>query len=162
MGVVMFGLIANVISDHALRHGAKVRIISSNGDAHNAEVIGLCKRGRTITKYIQWKRLENVRAAFIPEKYRGVTQNHLWWDDKDVATSVAEKLTEIWKDVRIFHPDGRLLRDGISAGEALKRHSSPSEYEFRDVSPLDMISDRHKAIREIEEREFRTRNQGGT
>lgn len=64
----LFGLVANLVSDRALRTGAKVWILGWNGDAENAQVRGISKGGRTITKYIRLKRLEKFRAAWIPDR----------------------------------------------------------------------------------------------
>jgi hypothetical protein len=113
-----FGLVANVVSDHALRAGAKVWILGWNGDAENAQVRGLSKAGRTITKYIKIKRLGNFRAAWIPECRRGDVWATFQWEDKAHVTGLAELMNEKWMGVRFFHRDGRLLRNGLPASSA--------------------------------------------
>lgn len=140
----MYGLIANVVSDHALRHGTKVRILSAHDDAMNVEVIGLSKGGRRITKYIQWKRLTNIRASFLAECYRKDTC--LWWTDKKAACDVAVELMQLWKDVQVLHPDGTVLQKGITTGEAFARQKLRMSGTDRGISPIPPIKDRIKEM----------------
>lgn len=124
----VFGLVANVVSDRALRTGAKVWILGWNGDAENAQVRGISKGGKTITKYIKLKRLAKFRAAWIPECRRWTPESKLtdavWpgfqWEDKAHVAELAASLTKMWTDVQFFHRDGRLLRDGKPSSEAFK------------------------------------------
>ena len=142
----MYCLIANVQSDHVLRTGAKVFVISSDQNAHQVEVVGLNKCGRRVSKYIAWKRLTNIRASFRPPDV--ATQCRLWWDNKVEVSKVAQELTEIWSSVRAFHPDGTLLIDGISAGEALRQYCAKKGIRnFTDVSPIESICERQTEIR---------------
>jgi hypothetical protein len=141
----MFGIVANVISDHAFRVGAKVRIAALNGNPSSVEVTGLSKSGRKITKYIQFKRLENFRAAFIPEHQR--KNLYIYWNDKDAANAVAKDIATLWKDVRFFHRDGTLLRDGITESEAFKRFKDDPNYKWRHISPLSFLEQRIDQIR---------------
>lgn len=139
-GEVMFGLVANVVSDHVLRHGAKVRIIRAYGSAVNVEVVGLSKGGRRVTKTLQWKRLTNIRPAFIPEVQREETC--LWWNVKEEAAAVAQELTELWAGVRVLHPDGRVLQEGISVGQAFARRHTNKERRMREIFPIASIENR--------------------
>lgn len=114
----VWGLAANVKSDRALRAGAKVYICYCNGDAEKPVVIGLSKSGKPIEKYTTYKRLENFRAAWIPESIR----DRVGWlyQTKAEAQDSADKLTAIWTGVRYFSRDGKtILQDGISANKAL-------------------------------------------
>lgn len=143
-GEVMYALVANVVTDHVLRHGAKVRIIQAHDNAMNAEVIGLSKGGRRVTKHIQWKRLTNIRVSFLPENHREDTI--LWWIVKEEAEAVAQELMELWAGVRVLHPDGRVLQEGITVGEAFSRKHSGKTKMYREITPIDSILKRIKAI----------------
>lgn len=143
-GEVMYALVANVVSDHVLRHGAKVRIISAHDSAINAEVIGLSKGGRRVTKHIQWKRLTNIRVTFLPENHRKDT--FLWWTIKEEAATIAQELMELWTGVRVLHPDGRVLQEGTTVGEAFDRKHSGKSKMYREIFPIDSITARLKAI----------------
>lgn len=142
----MYGLVANVMTDHILRTGAKVHVIQYNGFIGRVEVTGLCKSGRRVTKHMAWKRLTNIRPAYIPPSIAEVTR--VWWDDKEAAAKVALELTELWRDVRSFHPDGRLLNDGIPQGQAVKeylaKHKLPS---FCAVAPIESVGQRIQVIK---------------
>lgn len=140
----LYGLVANVVTDHVLRHGAKVYVIATHGDARNCEVVGLSKSGRRVFKHIAWKRLTNVRAAWLTEHIGKVTQ--LWWNDKDAANKIAAELNELWKGVRVFHPDGTLLQDGISTGEAFKQRRSAREAKYHEIADIEPIEQRLQAI----------------
>jgi len=140
----MFGLVANVVSDHVLRHGAKVRIIQVPRSAINIEVIGLSKGGRRVRKTLQWKRLENIRVSFIPENHREDTS--LWWNVKEEAQAIAQELNDLWSGVQVLHPDGTILQEGISAGEAFSRRHTAKEKSHREISPIDSIDARLSAI----------------
>jgi hypothetical protein len=119
----LFGLVANVKSDHALRTGAKVWIHYCHGDAAHPFVSGISKSGRPIQKYTRYKRLTNFRAAWIPPPLR---DRITWtWPDKEAAAQVAAKLEARWSDVRYFNPTGtELKQDGISEGESFRRAQS--------------------------------------
>lgn len=122
-----FGVVANVISDRVLRTGAKVWICYVNGDASCPRVIGLSKNGRLVEKYTHYKRFENFRAKWVPEHLRnGVPGRHwlgviLIWPTKEEAQHYADCLNEMWRGVRFFHHDGRLLLDGDPESEAFRR-----------------------------------------
>ena len=142
----MFCIVANVQTDHVLRSGAKVYVIASDQCAHQVEVFGLNKSGRLVGKYIAWKRLTNIRASFIPPHV--AKRCRLWWEDKETVSALAEELTSIWKQVRSFHPDGRMLSDGVSANAALSTYcSSKGVRDFTSVSPILPIEERLKEIR---------------
>ena len=130
----MFGIIANVKSDRALRTGAKVCILSNGSSASSVYVMGISKFGRTIRKYVQYKRLENFRAAFIPEHLRKEVE--IFSTDKTTITKAANKLNSIWAGVRYFHRNGNLLQDGITLGQALKRIILDANYIWRSIAPL--------------------------
>ena len=121
-----FGIVANVISDRVLRTGAKVWLVDCNGGAECPQVIGLSKGGRILMKYTHHKRLENHRAAWIPEHLR---DRVIWqWDTKQEAQEAASGLRELWAGVRFFHRDGTLLREGITTSQAFARlaHRHPT------------------------------------
>src|SRR5579872_523818 len=113
----MFGIVANVISDNALRTGAKVHVIALEAD--RVEVIGISKGGRKITKYIACKKLEKFRAAYIPPVVLEVSR--YTFRDKGEAEFMAKHLVDVWTGVRFFHRNGVLLRDGITLGMAWVR-----------------------------------------
>lgn len=115
----LFGLVANVVSDRALRTGAKVWILGWNGDAENAQVRGLSKGGKVITKYVRLKRLEKFRAAWIPECRRKDVWATFQWEDKSHAARLAESMRK-WETVQIFHRDGTLIREGKPTSEFFK------------------------------------------
>lgn len=142
----MFGIIANVMTDHALRTGAKVFVVAQESGMGRVEVRGLCKRGRMITKHMAWKRLTNFRPAFLPP---GMEEHcRVWWDDREAATRVAIELTEIWRFVRSFHPDGRLLNDGISEGQAIQEYLAKRDLpKFHRVGPILPIDERLTELR---------------
>lgn len=142
----MFGLIANVMTDHALRTGAKVHVLEYDGDIGRTLVTGLNKSGRSIEKYVSWKRLTDIRAAFIPEHLRKRTQ--IWWDDKASVQEVALELTQLWQFVRTFHPDGRLLKEGIPEGEAVREYLAKNNLpNYSVVAPIPSVGQRREAIR---------------
>lgn len=90
----MFGIVANVISDRALRTGAKVWICRINGGAENVVVSGCTKGGRIVEKYIQLKRLSNYRAAWIPEHMR--ERVALQWASRNDAVDFAQEWAFKW------------------------------------------------------------------
>jgi hypothetical protein len=116
----VFGIVANVIQDAYLRNGAKVWIVYCNGDASNPRVIGISKNGRIVEKYIPYKRLRSFRAKWLPEHLRD--RLCYQYTHKADADAHAAALHVMWDDVRAFKPDGTLIKDGISAGEAMKRY----------------------------------------
>lgn len=106
-----YGLVANVVSDRVLRVGAKVWILGWNGDAENAQVRGLSRGGRMVTKYIRLKRLKNFRSSWIPVCRR----DDVWPTfqfEKEYATKLALLMGK-WETVQIFHPNGTLIRAGV-------------------------------------------------
>jgi len=114
-----FGIVANVISDRVLRTGAKVWIHRWNGDAEHPIVSGCSKSGRVIQKYTDFKRLENYRAAWIPEHMR---DRVCGWETKEEADALASKLGKMWAGIRHFSRDGStLMRDGATTSEAFRR-----------------------------------------
>ena len=123
-----FGIVANVISDRIMRTGAKVWIVTFRGDGCAVRVNGLSKGGRRLQKYMHRKRLENFRAAWVPEHMRSESSTEsgicYTWPTKQEAQAIADELTAIWDGVRFFHRDGRMLRDGITESEALARARS--------------------------------------
>jgi hypothetical protein len=123
----MFAIVANVLSDRVLRTGAKVWVCRCNGDAACPIVIGLSKSGRRITKYTHYKRLENFRAAWLPEHLR---DDVVWrWDEKREATMTAEFIVKLWAGVRYYNRDGSaLMRDGISEEAAFERFRRSVQY----------------------------------
>jgi len=115
-----FGIVANVISDRVLRTGAKVWI----GYPHWPCVVvrGLSKGGRTIAKFIHMKRLENFRAAWMPEHIRDLGGYYaLRFDKKSEPQEAAQAWAAHWLGVRSFRSDGAMVRDGITEGEAAAR-----------------------------------------
>ena len=136
----MFGLVANVKSDNALRTNAKVRILSCHSGWDNAEVVGLTKYGRKITKHISWKRLKNIRPTFLPEVHRPNTR--MWWETKEEAQKIADDLTRLWKGVRYFHRDGTLLENGITTGQVYARSKADRNYKYRPGAPSCLLVDR--------------------
>lgn len=140
----MYGLIANVISDHALRTGAKVHVTGIQG-GRSAQVSGLSKCGRRIEKYVPWKRLMNIRPAFVPPALYNITS--LWWEDKATPAKIAAQMNEMWGNVRVFHPDGRLIKNGISEGQAFRlRRNRYSDVRFSTVATIEPI---HNRLREL-------------
>ena len=116
----MFGIVANVMSDHAFRTGAKVWISYCNGDAEHPIAHGLDKRGRFIRKHTHYKRLTNYRAAWIPEHLRDTV---VWqYEKKEDAAAGADLLNKKWEGIRYYHPDGTLLKDGLPQDYAHRRH----------------------------------------
>jgi hypothetical protein len=154
-----FGIVANVISDKVLRTGAKVWVCYCNGDASCPRVMGLAKGGNWCEKYTHFKRLENFRAKWIPEHLRAPAYKGYgvcWqYETKDEAARHANSLNEMWKGVRFFHSNGKLLQDGITEGEAFKRankrwsesrrwfacHKCGFEHEFDGVGMKPVCSD---------------------
>ena len=122
----MFGVIANVKSDRQLRTGAKVWILDCNGDAERPIVRGLSKHGKMIVKYCHYKRLENYRAAYIPERLLGELDRFSFkWESKEVAVKSAETLNRMWSGIRRFSRDGSvLLEDGKPSSCAFKKAKS--------------------------------------
>lgn len=59
-----YGIAANVISDRALRTGARVWILRNHFE--HVYVTGLSKCGRRIRKFMQTKRIRNCRVAWVP------------------------------------------------------------------------------------------------
>ena len=98
---------ANVTSDRALRHGAKVIILQMpGGSPEQCSVTGLSKSGRPITKWIATKRLHNPRPAFVHERIR-----HIPWHvypDKD-HPELQKRIQ--WVQWEINHQSSNLCRD---------------------------------------------------
>ena len=66
-----YGIIANVgRTDRALRTGARVWIVMTNGDGERVQVVGMSRSGRTIEKYVAVKSLENLRPSWVPDHLR--------------------------------------------------------------------------------------------
>ena len=137
----MYGLIANVMTDHVLRTGAKVNVIMYHGYIGRVEVMGLNKSGRRVTKHMAWKRLTNIRSAWIPEHLQKETR--VWWKDREDADKAALELTELWRFVRSFHPDGRLLNDGVSEGQAIREYLAKNNLpDYSVVAPVKSVGER--------------------
>lgn len=120
VGNDVFGLVANVVSDHILRTGAKVWINYCNGDAAHPKVYGLNRSGRAVEKYTHFKRLTNFRAVWMPEHLRSRLASQ--WATKEEAASQAAMLAAMWVGVRYYNRDGtQLLRDGVKEREAFER-----------------------------------------
>ncbi len=116
----MFAIVANVKADRVLRTGAKVWIMRCNGDAECPVVLGLNKSGRAVVKYTHFKRLENYRAAWVPEHMRDRIARR--WNEKAKAEAEAHVLAGRWAGVRFFNCAGTvLLQDGISTEQAFRR-----------------------------------------
>lgn len=115
----LFGVIANVVDDSILRRNAKVWILFCNGDAENPQVKGLSIHGRSIIKFIPYKRLTNFRSAYIPIHLR---DNIIWsFNEKEKAQEFAKSLCEMWSNIRFYSRDGKtLLKDGNPSSEAFK------------------------------------------
>lgn len=118
-----YGIIANVLSDHVLRTGAKVWILYCNGDAEHPKVMGLSKSGRKVIKYMPFKRLTKFRSAWVPDHLRDQVSSY----SKELAAQYAMDLNERWSGVRFFHPDGQLLKDGIPASQVWRRRSGDTK-----------------------------------
>jgi len=116
----MYGIIANVLSDHVLRTGARVWILYAN--VPQPVVVGVSKGGRVVEKRTHYKRLTNYRAAWIPEHMR--ERVLLSWPEREEAAREAEKIAAMWRGVRFFHRDGHMLQDGVPESEAWKRSGS--------------------------------------
>lgn len=125
----MYGIVANVLSDRALRTGAKVLLVHVNGDAEHPIVIGLSKSGHNILKYIPYKRLINYRAAWIPEHMITELGRRGWsllihYDTRTEAEQHANILAQMWAGIRSFTRDGKELRhEGAPVSEAFRRLS---------------------------------------
>lgn len=113
-----WGIAANVMSDRAFRHGAKVTIVphslTSGDGGRRLLAIGLTKHGRVVEKRIATKRLESFRPVWIKEPDRAAL-GRFW--TKDEAAAKATELTGRWSGARSFHRDGRLLHEGVPEGQ---------------------------------------------
>lgn len=101
-----WGIVANVLSDRALRTGARVWVLRCNGDAENPVVRGLSKHGRLITKYTKFRRLTNYRAAMLPPGLPDEAWPSLCYRTKEEAAAWAALLESRWRDVQYTRPDG--------------------------------------------------------
>jgi hypothetical protein len=123
----MYCIIANVKEDKAFRNGAKVYLLNGRQSSNSVEVHGISKGGRKINKYIPYKRLENFRAAWVPdhlnyEKTKIWWGVGCWWELKEDAQDAANKLAMIWAGIRYFSEnEGRLMQDGAPTSEAHNR-----------------------------------------
>lgn len=145
----MYCIVGNVISDKILRTGARVYIIDPRYEFHSVIVRGLNKFGRATNKHIPWKRIENIRVGYIPPKLQKYCK--LWWDDKEQAQLVASELNQIWKDVQSIHPDGRIIKEGMSLGQAVSIYSAKHNIPKWSVrlSVIESIKDRLIEISKI-------------
>lgn len=145
----MFCIIANVKSDKALRTGAKVYLLNANQGADHVEVHGISKSGRRINKYLPYKRLENFRAAWVPDhlnskKTREWWAVGCWWYEKADAKDAADKLTAAWDGVRYFSAGGScLMQDGVTTSVAYQRALDMGGH---DLSYLNHIDGRYRRI----------------
>lgn len=124
-----FGIVANVVSDRALRTGAKVWLcLWTGGSLDKPQVRGLSKGGRTITKHIAVKRLTNFRAAWIPPTMR-----------EDVAMTFSkERAASLAADFNAFKSDraglfARAIERGLQ--RAVATVTSRELADFRRNAP---------------------------
>lgn len=82
-----YGLFANVVSDSALRIGAKVQILIKHGDGYRLKVRGLNQQGREIEKYVNHRRLTKFRPGWLNAGQRALTSMYL--GTKDAMTFLA-------------------------------------------------------------------------
>lgn len=116
----MYAVIANVITDNQLRVGAKVYILFHHGMAESALVYGMSKYGKRIEKYISYKKLERFRGCWVPEHIRPRMHENWMHEERWEADRHADWLNQMWGRVRVFDPQGNLVKDGLSAGEAYR------------------------------------------
>lgn len=102
-----YGVVANVLSDRALRTGGKVWILMTNGGAENVYVHGSSKSGRVISKYIPLKRLRNFRSAWIPSHI--ATMTSLAFVQRDEASAIASRWSDMWENIRSYSRDGTMV-----------------------------------------------------
>jgi hypothetical protein len=114
----MYGLVANVISDNALRNGALVHLFYRKDGEPRVFVSGLSKGGRRIEKWIPYKRLKNYRAKSLSEYVQERTNLYFMSEDKKELTNIANKYNQVWGDVRFYHRNGELLKEGRLESEA--------------------------------------------
>ena len=74
-----WAVFANVVCDTAFRRGA--RVIIQHASWKRAQVYGLSISGRPIERYVPYKRLRSVRAAFVSRRF----ERAAWvtWPTKD-------------------------------------------------------------------------------
>lgn len=88
-----YAITANVVSDKALRTGARVWVLSVAGDPTRVVVAGLSKGGRRLPyKWMATKRLTNVRLKYLPEGLREETWLKGAQDDPRLLCEI-ERLT---------------------------------------------------------------------
>lgn len=120
-----YGIVANVIeTDRVLRKGAKVWLVggdSGGGWAH-LEVNGLARNGRPVTKVLPITRLDNFRAAWMPEHVRpkigsGILIRHGFSGTREEMAATAKGFAENADLERAAHPNRRAmaLKAGIEA-----------------------------------------------
>ncbi|HCF6760366.1 hypothetical protein [Pseudomonas aeruginosa] len=74
-------------------------------------------------KYSHFKRLENFRAAWVPDHIMPMMT--IRFEGKDEAAKSAEALKDMWSGVRFYSSGGSVLqRDGVSESEAFRRRAS--------------------------------------
>ena len=124
-----YGVVANVIQDRVLRKGAKVYILRVHGEAESVSVTGISSGGRKIEKHIPLKRLENFRAAWIPDHILSAWYGcHLRFESKPEAQKLASDWVEMWKGIQWFSKDGtEKVRDGEPASVAFSRLNEMSK-----------------------------------
>lgn len=122
-----YGIVANVCeTDSCLRMGAKVWVVGgwSGGGFERVVVRGKSRGGRTIEKYLPIARLNNFRAAWVPE--HSLKGNALI-SAKEDAVERAERFTATADGERAAHPGRRVKtrvighRPARYGGEALNR-----------------------------------------
>lgn len=114
----MYGIAANVIADSSLRRGAKVFILTVNGDAEKPLVYGLARDGKMIHKFIPYKRLKNFRAKWIPEHLRNVELFGWQFASREVAEREAYCLDLMWTNIRAYDSEGNRIKEGLPASKA--------------------------------------------
>lgn len=86
-----YGIVANVKkTDRALRTGARLWIIMTNGFGERVLVSGISRGGRTIEKYVAVKSLENLRPAWVPDPMR---ERICFMGDRDYVQAEIDRLT---------------------------------------------------------------------
>lgn len=89
----LWGVVANVAAPHRfLRMGAKVWILWWTGGGDRAKVYGLSRGGRSVTTWVQLKKLSDFRVKWVPEPMR---QHSMFLDlraDKELVEREAEAM----------------------------------------------------------------------
>jgi hypothetical protein len=113
-----WGIVANVLWDRILRMGTKVYLLGWHGDYEFVKVQGLSKGGKTIRKYLPFKRLRTFRAAWLPPPIR--TEAWFHCATKAEAVAIAARLEALWPQVQFYTTEGVCLRPGLTMGEAFR------------------------------------------